>query len=67
MELNKISDYIWEIPKQGNMKVVARVFASEKLLEKIKQDRTLQQLQNVACLPGILKHALVMPDAHEGY
>jgi len=67
MELNKISDYIWEISKQGNMKVVARVFASEKLLEKIKQDRTLQQLQNVACLPGILKHALVMPDAHEGY
>ena len=67
MELKIISDYIWEIPKQGNMNVVARVFASEKLLEKIKQDRTLTQLQNVACLPGIIKHALVMPDAHEGY
>ena len=67
MELKKISDYVWEIPKQGKMNVVARVFASEKLLEKIKQDRTLIQLQNVACLPGIIKHALVMPDAHEGY
>lgn len=67
MELKKISENIWEIPKQGKMNVVARVYASEKLLEKIKQDRTLQQLQNVACLPGILKYALVMPDAHEGF
>ena len=67
MELKKISDNLWEIPKTGNMKVPCVVVASEKLLEKMKQDRTLSQLQNVATLPGIQKNALVMPDGHEGY
>jgi tRNA-splicing ligase RtcB len=66
-ELTKISDFIWEIPKQDNMNVPTRVFASEKLLEKMKQDRTLDQGKNVACLPGIYKYACVMPDGHEGY
>ncbi|MBI2133978.1 RtcB family protein [Candidatus Woesearchaeota archaeon] len=67
MEPKKISDHEWEIPKQGNMKVPARIFATEKLMEKIKQDRTLQQAANVAHLKGIQKYSYVMPDAHEGY
>ena len=67
MELKKINDFTWEIPKTGKMLVPARVYASENLLAKIKEDRTLQQLQNVATLKGIIKHAYVMPDAHEGY
>jgi len=67
MELKKISDNIFEIPKQGSMRVSARVFASEKLLEKIKQDKTLEQIKNVAMLKGIVNHALAMPDAHQGY
>src|SRR3989344_6947785 len=67
MELKKINDFTWEIPKTGKMLVPARVYASEKLLVKIKEDRTLQQLQNIATLKGIIKHAYVMPDAHEGY
>lgn len=67
MELNKISENIWEIPKTGKMKVTTRVFASEKLLEKMKQDRTLEQAKNVTYLPGIYKYACVMPDGHEGY
>lgn len=67
MELKKINEFTWEIPKSGNMKVPAVVYASEKLLEQIKQDKTLEQLQNVACLKGIQKQAYVMPDAHQGY
>ena len=67
IELNKISDNVWEIPKSGDMKVPTRIFASEKLLEKMKQDRSLGQAKNVACLPGIYKYACVMPDGHEGY
>lgn len=49
------------------MKVPARVYASEAMLEQIMQDRSLEQLVNVATLTGIQKNALVMPDAHEGY
>ena len=67
MELKKISDYEWEVEKHGGMNVPARIFASEKLVQKIKHDRTLQQAVNVAHLKGIQKYSYVMPDAHEGY
>ncbi len=67
MELIRVSDYIWEIPKTGEMKVPARIYASEKLIELAKRDQTLQQARNVACLPGIQRMSYVMPDAHQGY
>ena len=67
MELKKVNDYTWEIPKQGTMKVPAVIFASEKLMQKIKEDKTIEQAKNVACLKGIIKHSLTMPDAHQGY
>ena len=66
MELIKISVNEWEIPKSQGMKVPARIFASEKLIKKIKEDRTIQQAANVAHLQGIQKFSFVMPDAHEG-
>jgi tRNA-splicing ligase RtcB len=49
------------------MNVPARIYTDERLLEKIKQDKTLQQAINVATLPGIQKFSYVMPDAHQGY
>jgi tRNA-splicing ligase RtcB len=67
MELRKISDFIWEIPKQGEMRVAAMIYASSRLLESVKNDLTLQQARNVACLPGIQRMSYVMPDAHQGY
>lgn len=67
MELIRISEFIWEIPKSGEMKVPARIYASEKLIELAKRDQTLQQARNVACLPGIQRMSYVMPDAHQGY
>lgn len=68
-DLKKINDYLWEIPLgfRSDMKVPARIYASEKILEGIFRDRSLEQLLNVAALPGIVDRAIVMPDAHEGY
>ncbi len=65
--LHKIRDYVWEIPQEGEMRVPARVFASERLLEEIVEDKTLQQLKNTTHLPGIRKYAICMPDGHQGY
>ncbi|MCX6562375.1 MAG: RtcB family protein [Candidatus Aminicenantes bacterium] len=67
MELERIDDNTWEIPRHGEMKVPARIFASRKLLESVRGDSTLEQAENVACLPGIQRMSYVMPDAHQGY
>ena len=68
-DLIKVHDWLWEIPtsERADMRVPARVYASEKMLEEIFRDRSLEQLVNVTTLPGIEKYALAMPDAHEGY
>src|SRR3990167_1339727 len=65
----KISDVLWEIPKtyRADMRVPARVFASRKQLEDATRDDSLEQLVNLATLPGIVQAALAMPDVHEGY
>jgi len=67
MELRKINDNTWEIPKHGEMRVPALIYASRKLLESVKGDLTLEQAKNVACLNGIQRMSYVMPDAHQGY
>ncbi|MFB6207836.1 MAG: RtcB family protein [Candidatus Nanohaloarchaea archaeon] len=67
MELEKVSENIYEIPQTEDMKVPARVYANEELLEEIKGDKTLEQVRNVATLPGIQKYSIVMPDGHQGY
>ena len=67
MNLKKISDYEWEIPKEKDMLISGKIFASKKLLDGIKKDKTLEQVKNVAKLPGILKNSFAMPDAHQGY
>ena len=66
--LKRIADYEWELPKgtKSCMKVPARLFLSEKLLKQV-EDGAIEQIANVACLPGIQKHALAMPDMHFGY
>jgi tRNA-splicing ligase RtcB len=67
MELHKINDYLWEIPRNGMMRVPGRVYASEKLMADLHEDPSLQQVANVACLPGIAGYSLAMPDIHWGY
>jgi tRNA-splicing ligase RtcB len=68
-DMVRISDYVWEIPKsfRADMRVPARIFTSEELLDLAFKDQTLDQLVNTATLPGVVKHVLVMPDAHQGY
>src|SRR5438552_238757 len=66
-EPHRISDVVWELPREGAMRVPARVFADEEILEAIKLDHSLEQLQNVATLPGIVDAAYAMPDIHQGY
>ncbi len=67
MDLKKIDEFTWQIPKQKGMNVPAVIYASENLLQKVREDRTLQQAANVAHLKGVVKNVYVMPDAHEGY
>ncbi|TET72948.1 MAG: RtcB family protein [Candidatus Aminicenantes bacterium] len=67
MDLKRIDDFAWEIPKHGSMRVPTVIYTSSKLLESVKRDLTLKQAKNVACLRGIQRMAYVMPDAHQGY
>ncbi|MBT7102290.1 RtcB family protein [archaeon] len=67
MDLKKISDVEWEIPVEDGMLVPGRVFASEELIKNIKGDKSLEQIKNVAKLPGILRASYAMPDMHQGY
>jgi tRNA-splicing ligase RtcB len=79
MNVNKVNNNIYEIPPKtlmvrikGNiekfqMRVPVKIYANDYILEKIRVDRTLDQICNVACLPGIQKHAIALSDAHQGY
>ena len=65
----KITDFLWELPRtfRSDMRVPARAYVSEKMLEESFKDKSLEQLVNVSTLPGIQKYAMAMPDMHEGY
>jgi tRNA-splicing ligase RtcB len=67
--LERIDTYRWRIPKRYNpeMRVPGIVYADDALIEQIMQDNALQQVANVATLPGIVGHSLAMPDIHWGY
>lgn len=69
MEINQIDEFIYEIPKETNtlMNVPARFYASTKQINQITNDGSLNQLINVATLPGIINYSLAMPDIHQGY
>ena len=66
-KMKKIAENIYELPKQGKMKVPVRVFASESLLKKILGDKTIEQARNMAMMAGVVKYIVVLPDAHQGY
>src|SRR5919199_474772 len=69
MELRQVDELLWEAEPDGrdDLRVPARVYADAELLEAIRDDDSLVQLQNVATLPGIVGAALAMPDIHAGY
>ncbi|MFA5150669.1 MAG: RtcB family protein [Candidatus Omnitrophota bacterium] len=69
INLRKIDDFRWEIPRsyKPGMRVPGVIYADEKLLKDIGQDKAMEQVANVAFLPGIVKASLAMPDIHWGY
>ena len=66
-EVERIDEYRWRIPRQGGMRVDGIVFASARMMEDLEGDPCLEQVANVAHLPGIIKASLAMPDIHWGY
>jgi tRNA-splicing ligase RtcB len=66
-ELKKIAPATYEIPKTGKMRVPGLVIANESLLKEMEIDRPLEQVSNVAKLPGIVGYSIAMPDIHWGY
>src|SRR5512133_227038 len=64
VKLRHVQGDLWEIPREGGMRVPARVYSAGP---PAPDDAALQQLANVAHLPGILGYALAMPDYHWGY
>ena len=67
--LKKLDNYRYVIPtsyKQG-MRLEGLVYANERLIHQIEKDQTLDQVANVATLPGLVGRSLAMPDAHQGY
>jgi len=69
IEVAEVATNIYEIPRDGKMRVPVRVYGSEKLVEELQRgdNQTLAQGRNVATLPGIRKFAVVLPDGHQGY
>jgi tRNA-splicing ligase RtcB len=65
--LTEVEPNVWELDRDDEMRVPARVLANEALLDHIGDDMTLDQLRNVACMPGVVAPALCMPDGHQGY
>lgn len=67
IRLEKLNEFVWKLPKHGRMRVDGIIYASKKILPAIAEDKSLEQVMNVATLPGIVKASLAMPDIHWGY
>lgn len=68
-DLVRIAEYIWEIPAsyRHDMRVPARVYASEEMIDDALKDLSLTQLVNATTLPGVTRYTIAMPDVHQGY
>jgi tRNA-splicing ligase RtcB len=67
VHLEQVDEYRWLIPRAGGMRTDGMVYANERMIGAIRQDQSLQQVRNVAFLPGIVGYSLAMPDIHWGY
>ncbi|MBI4497324.1 MAG: RtcB family protein [Chloroflexi bacterium] len=67
--LVRVDEYHWEIPQdyKPGMRVPGRIIADERIIRELREDQSLEQVANVAFLPGIVKYSLAMPDIHWGY
>ncbi len=67
MNIEQIDEYRWRLPKQGGMRVDGIVYADRAMMTDLREDHSLEQVRNVAHLPGIVGASLAMPDIHWGY
>jgi tRNA-splicing ligase RtcB len=67
IKVQQIDQYRWRIPREGGMRVDGVVYADAAMMADIREDQSLQQVANVAHLPGITGASLAMPDIHWGY
>ena len=67
MKLKKLDDFRWLMPRTGKMRTEGLVYTDEAMLATIRRDASLEQVANVACLPGIVGRSMAMPDIHWGY
>ncbi|SMC20378.1 tRNA-splicing ligase RtcB [Desulfacinum hydrothermale DSM 13146] len=65
--VERLDPWRWKIPRQGNMKTDGLVYATERMMASIREEQALEQVSNVACLPGIVGSSMAMPDIHWGY
>lgn len=68
-DLVRLNPCLYEVPKgfRSDMRVPARLYADDALLEAALQDRSMEQLVNTTTLPGVVRYTLAMPDMHQGY
>jgi len=66
-ELRRVDEVTWELPAGPGMHVPAQVFTDPEGLDALRDDHSLDQLRNVATLPGVVDRVLAMPDVHQGY
>ena len=67
VRIEKVDDYRWRIPREGKMRTDGMIYVDEKMMNQIRNEESLQQVKNVAHLPGIVGNSLAMPDIHWGY
>ncbi|MFQ5679556.1 MAG: RtcB family protein [Gemmatimonadota bacterium] len=65
--LQRVDEVRWVIPRTGEMRTHGLVFADDAMMSHLREERALQQVVNVACLPGIRGPSIAMPDIHWGY
>jgi tRNA-splicing ligase RtcB (3'-phosphate/5'-hydroxy nucleic acid ligase) len=65
--LKKIKPATYLLAKEGGMRVPGLVIATPELIEEVEIERPLEQVRNVAFLPGIVGYSIAMPDIHWGY
>lgn len=67
-KLKKINDYEWELDKnvRERMNVKAKIIANKKIIDLL-EDTAVEQLTNVACLPGVIEPVIGLPDMHWGF
>jgi tRNA-splicing ligase RtcB len=65
--VRRIDEHRWEIPPTGRMRVPGLLFARSEMLAQLEREKALDQVRNVACLPGIVRASIAMPDIHWGY